>query len=338
MTESRPNTIALSLVIPLYNRPDEIDELLESLTHQSYSEFEVVVVEDGSTLPSIDIVKNYAEQLNINYLVKENGGPGPARNFGADHVSGNYLVFLDSDCLIPERYIEVVLQQLSEKYTDAYGGPDRAHPSFTAVQMSINYSMTSFLTTGGIRGSKKSLEKFHPRSFNMGISKAVFQDLKGFSRMRFGEDVDFSMRIMEAGHTTQLIEAAFVYHKRRTDLNKFFKQVYNSGIARINLSKRHPDTLRLLHALPSIFVVANAILLVLSIFLHPIFIFPLILYLLTVFIDAVFKEGSVVVGILSIFAVITQLTGYGSGFLIAFWRRYVLKKDEFQAFRDSFYK
>jgi glycosyltransferase involved in cell wall biosynthesis len=330
--------IKLSLIIPLYNRPDEIDELLDSLTRQTAGEFEVIVVEDGSQVDSADIVRGYTDRLTIRYLLKENGGPGPARNSGAKEASGNYLVFLDSDCIIPEHYIQTVLEALNSHYVDAYGGPDRAHPSFTPVQKSINYSMTSLLTTGGIRGNRRSMEKFHPRSFNMGISRPVFEQLNGFAPMRFGEDVDFSMRIMEAGCSTRLIGDAYVYHKRRTDFRKFFKQVHNSGIARINLGKKHPGSTRLVHTLPSIFTLGSIFLVFSGIFWHPVFFIPLILYLLAVFIDGTFREGSAWVGILAVIAVITQLTGYGSGFIKAFWRRNILRKREFQAFEDSFYK
>lgn len=335
---SKPENIDLSLIIPLYNRPDEIDELLESLTLQSRRDFEVVVVEDGLDIPSKDIVGKYLQQLDITYITKQNGGPGPARNYGAKHAKGNYLVFLDSDCLIPPQYVASVMERLNTDYSDVYGGPDKAHPSFTPVQKSINYSMTSFLTTGGIRGRRNSMEKFHPRSFNMGVSKAVFASLDGFSRMRFGEDVDFSMRIMEAGYTTQLNEQAFVYHKRRTDYRKFFKQVFNSGIARVNLSKRHPGTLKLVHTLPAAFIFVSTLLIFLAILLSPVFIIPLVLFFILVFVDAVFRERSLRVGWLSICAVITQLTGYGSGFVMAFWTRFILKKDEYHAFNDTFYK
>lgn len=330
--------IRLSLIIPLYNRPEEIRELLDSLLVQTEAPHEIIVVEDGSKVPSGDIVQSYAGKLNVRYLEKPNGGPGPARNFGAKRATGNYLVFLDSDCLVPEHYIEIVRNALLERYTHAYGGPDRAHPSFTPVQKSINYAMTSFLTTGGIRGSAKSLEKFHPRSFNMGISRDVFLQLNGFSRMRFGEDVDFSIRIMEAGFSTRLIEDAFVYHKRRSNFRQFFKQVHNSGIARIDLEKRHPGTLKAVHALPAVFTLGSLLLILLAFTWHPAFLAPLGAYLAAVFLAASLKESSVWVGILSMIAVITQLTGYGSGFLIACWRRIILKKGAYEAFSDSFYE
>lgn len=333
-----PKDIRLTLLVPLYNRPEEIDELLHSLTLQTCSEFDVVVVEDGSDIPAEDIVGRYTDQLAITYVTKSNGGPGPARNFGVEHASGNYVVFLDSDCIIPTQYVASVLTALTEQFTDAFGGPDRAHESFTTVQKSINYSMTSLLTTGGIRGRKKSVEKFHPRSFNMGVSRAAFDALQGFSEMRFGEDVDFSMRLMEAGYSTQLIESAYVYHKRRTDYRKFFKQVFNSGAARVNLSKRHPGTLKAVHTLPSLFVVGSAILILLGFFGSPIFLLPLVLLFLVVFVDAAFKEHSVLVGLLSIIAVTVQMIGYGSGFIAASGWYFAARKGDFRAFEKNFYK
>lgn len=336
--ETSQRHIALSLIIPLYNRREEIAELLDSLLLQADLNFEVVVVEDGSDIHSEDLVTGYAERLNVHYVYKENGGPGPARNFGAQHATGNYLVFLDSDCLIPEHYIARVKKSLLQDYTDAYGGPDRAHPSFTSVQKSINFAMTSVLSTGGIRGNTRSMEKFHPRSFNMGIDAAVFRELGGFAAMRFGEDVDFSMRIMEAGYTTRLIPDAFVYHKRRTDFKKFFKQVHNSGIARINLAKRHPGSLKPVHALPSVFITGALATIVLGIFWHPVFLVPLLGFTGLVFAEAMRRERSLPVAFLSVIAVFTQLAGYGTGFIIGFWRRNILGHDEFQAFEQSFYK
>ena len=330
--------IKLSLIIPLFNRPEEIDELLESLDKQTSRDFEVIVVEDGSQVDAADIIRKYESNLNLRYLVKENGGPGPARNFGAAHATGDYLVFLDSDCIIPEVYVEEVQNTLQSNYTDAYGGPDGAHPSFTPVQKSINYAMTSMISTGGIRGSKTSMEKFHPRSFNMGIAAEVFKTLEGFSQMRFGEDVDLSIRLMQNNFTTQLIPEAYVYHKRRTDFRKFFKQVHNSGIARINLHKRHPGSLKLVHVLPSVFVVTAAVLLILAWCCYPPALYPLCLLAVIIFGEAMYREKNLEVALLSIPAVFIELTGYGSGFMRAFWQRIVLGKDEFEAFRDSFYK
>lgn len=239
-----------SLIIPVYNRPDEVDELLESLTHQSLNDFEVLVVEDGSAVPCKEVVERYADRLDVKYFVKPNSGPGMSRNFGAERAQGEYFIVLDSDCVIPPDYLKAVETELQREPADAFGGPDRAHESFTPVQKSINYSMTSFFTTGGIRGGKKKMDKFYPRSFNMGIRSDVYKALGGFSKMRFGEDIDFSIRIFKGGYRCRLFPEAWVWHKRRTDFTKFFRQVHNSGIARIHLFKKYPDSLKIVWRTP----------------------------------------------------------------------------------------
>ena len=231
--ENEKAAMKYSVIIPVYNRPDEVDELLESLTHQEVKDFEVVVVEDGSDVPCKEVVEKYTDKLNIQYLTKKNGGPGPARNYGVEHSKGEYVLILDSDCVLPKGYLTAIEKELTENPCDAFGGPDAAHESFTNVQKAISYSMTSFFTTGGIRGGKKkgAMDKFYPRSFNMGMRREVYLKLHGFSKMRFGEDIDFSYRIVEAGYKSRLFPDAWVWHKRRTDMDKFFKQVFNSGIA-----------------------------------------------------------------------------------------------------------
>lgn len=325
-----------SIIVPLYNRPDEIDELLESLTRQSVNKFEVIVVEDGSTKKSDFIVEKYGDKLNLIYFEKPNSGPGLSRNAGAEKANYDYLIFFDSDCIIPPDYIENVTRSLRANFVDAYGGPDRAMPTFTTVQKAINYSMTSFFTTGGIRGGKKSMDKFYPRSFNLGVSKKAFDALGGYGKMRFGEDVDFSLRLIEKGYTTVLIPEAYVYHKRRTNFRQFFKQVYNSGIARINLYLAHPHSLKLVHTLPSAFVLVMSLLLLAAIFFPVLLIVPAI-YSLIIFFDSLTKNKSVKVAFYSIGAAWTQLFGYGSGFLSAVWKRLILKKGEFKAFEKKFY-
>ena len=239
-----------SVIIPVYNRPDEADELLQSLTRQSFKDFEVIIVEDGSSIPCKDVAERYQNILDIRYYAKPNSGPGQTRNYGAERSRGEYLIILDSDCILPEGYFAAVEEELQKAPADAFGGPDRAHVSFTDIQKAINYSMTSFFTTGGIRGGKKKMDKFYPRSFNMGVRREVYETLGGFSRMRFGEDIDFSIRIFKGGYACRLFPGAWVYHKRRTDLKKFFKQVHNSGIARINLYKKYPESLKTVHLLP----------------------------------------------------------------------------------------
>lgn len=326
-----------SLIIPVYNRPEEVEELLESLTKQTAQNFEIVIVEDGSKVDCKTIVDNYSNNLTINYFFKENGGPGPARNYGAERAKGDYFIFFDSDCIIPEKYMEIVERELNKNYVDAFGGPDMAHPSFSPTQKAINYSMTSFFTTGGIRGGKKKIDVFHPRSFNMGISRKVYQTTKGFAPMRFGEDVDFSLRIIKAGFSTRLIIDAAVYHKRRTDFKKFFKQVFNSGIARINLYKRHPKSLKIVHALPSIFLVGSIFIVLISIFC-PLFLSLFLIYAIIIFIDSFMLNKNIEVAFLSIIASFVQLWSYGTGFLLSAWRRIILKRDEFHAFKKNFYK
>ena len=254
-----------SFVIPVYNRPDETDELLESLAQQTLRDFEVLVVEDGSQITCQQVVQKHAAQMPIKYFCKPNSGPGQTRNYGAERSQGEYLIFLDSDCVLPPGYLEAVEKELAEKPCDAFGGPDRSHPSFTPVQKAISYSMTSFFTTGGIRGGKKKLDKFYPRSFNMGISASLYRKLGGFSKMRFGEDIDLSIRIFQNGARCRLFPQAWVWHKRRTDLRKFFRQVHNSGIARINLYKKYPSSLKLVHLLPALFTLGMGFLLLMMV-------------------------------------------------------------------------
>lgn len=328
----------ISFIIPVFNRPAETKELLESLSLQTHKVFEVVVVEDGSTQSSEPVVDTYRDRLNISYYFKANSGPGLSRNYGCERAQGSYVIFLDSDCVLPENYLQTVEDALQAKYSDAFGGPDRAHADFSKFQKAINFSMTSFLTTGGIRGGNEKMGKFHPRSFNMGFSKKVFESTGGFSSMRFGEDVDLSLRILEAGFETQLIREAYVYHKRRSTLRQFFKQVYNSGIARINLHKRHPGTLKIVHSAPALFTLGVVVLAVLSCLVSPWFAAPLLLHLLLLFFSAAVQNRSIGIGILAVVTSYTQLFAYGLGFLSAFWRRMILGRDEYSAFNRNFYK
>lgn len=340
-----------SLIVPVYNRPDEVDELLESLTHQTCTDFEVLIVEDGSEIPCREVVEQYASRLDVHYWAKRNSGPGPSRNFGADRAQGEYLIILDSDCVLPPGYLAAVEAELREQPCDAFGGPDRAHESFTPIQKAINYSMTSFFTTGGIRGGRKKLDKFFPRSFNMGIRREVYKALKGFAAMRFGEDIDFSIRIFKAGYRCRLFPEAWVWHKRRTDLTKFFRQVHNSGIARIHLYKKYPDSLKLVHLLPALFTVVNAILVLFAAVcrvmgvhgyelcntLWWMALLPLFLFCLLIFVDATVRNRSLQIGFLAIDAALIQLVGYGTGFLRAWWERCVRNRGEFAAFEQTFY-
>ena len=334
-----------SFIIPVFNRPDEVDELLESLTHQTLRDFEVVVVEDGSDVPCRDVVERYADRLQVHYYAKPNSGPGQTRNYGVERAEGDYVLILDSDVVLPEGYLQAVDHELAATPCDAFGGPDRAHASFSKMQKAINYAMTSFFTTGGIRGGKKKMDKFYPRSFNMGVRRAVYHELGGFSAMRFGEDIDFSTRLIRSGHVSRLFQSAWVWHKRRTDLRKFFKQVHNSGIARIHLTKRHPGTLKAVHMLPAVFTMGCALLVVLAVAAALLgcphwwaLLLPFVLFALIIGVDATRSERSVGVGWRAVAAAYVQLTGYGSGFLRAWWTRCVLRRGEFEAFKENFYK
>ena len=326
-----------SVVIPVYNRPDEVDELLQSLCSQTYRNFEVVVVEDGSAIPCKQVVDKYAEALDVHYFEKPNSGPGQTRNYAAERSRGEYLLILDSDCILPETYLTAVEAELQREPADAFGGPDRAHDSFSDVQKAINYAMTSFFTTGGIRGGKKKMDKFYPRSFNMGVRAEVYKALGGFSAMRFGEDIDFSIRIFKGGYRCRLFPEAWVWHKRRTDLKKFFKQVHNSGIARIDLYKKYPESLKVVHLLPAVFTV-GVVLVLLAALICPWSLLLLALFAIIIFMDASICNKSVKIGGLSVIAAFIQLTGYGSGFLRAWWRRCVCGGKSFSAFEKTFYK
>jgi len=328
-----------SIVVPVFNRPDEVDELLESLTHQVIHDFEVIIVEDGSAKPCKEICDKYTDRLNIHYYMKENSGPGQSRNYGAERAQGEYLIVLDSDVVLPEEYLKAIEDELKATSSDAFGGPDRSHSSFSDTQKAISYSMTSFFTTGGIRGGKKKMDKFYPRSFNMGIRKEVYQQLGGFSKMRFGEDIDFSIRIFKAGWKCRLFPGAWVYHKRRTDFRKFWKQVFNSGIARINLYKKYPESLKMVHLLPMAFTVGILSLVLLSLLLWSwIPLLPILLYIIIIFVDSSLQNRSLKIGVLSIFSAFIQLIGYGCGFLQAWWKRCVRGKNEFSAYQKTFYK
>lgn len=343
-----------SIIVPVYNRPDEVDELLGSLTEQTEKDFEVIIVEDGSSVTCEKVCNGYKATLDIHYFMKENSGPGQSRNYGVARAKGEYVIILDSDVVLPPGYIESVSDELEKAPADAFGGPDKAHSSFTDIQKAISYSMTSFFTTGGIRGSKKKkLDKFYPRSFNMGVRRDVCNKLGGFSKMRFGEDIDFSIRIFKAGCKCRLFPESWVWHKRRTDFRKFFRQVYNSGIARINLYKKYPESLKLVHLLPMVFTVGVLSLVVISavgrVLMHYDDIdrwywlcagpwLPILAYCLLIFVDSSRQNRSLKIGLESIAASFVQLMGYGFGFIEAWWKRCVLGKDEFSAFEKTFYK
>ena len=318
-----------SVIIPLYNRPQEIDELLESLTHQTYNQFEVLVIEDGSVKDARAIVDSYAQRLDVKYYFKQNEGQGFTRNFGFERANGDYFIIFDSDCLIPEDYLEVVRDYLFDHKLDAYGGPDAAHKSFTPVQKAISYAMTSPFTTGGIRGNKKHIGQFHPRSFNMGVSRKVYEQVGGFILTRLGEDIEYSIRIHEHGFKIGLIPAAKVYHKRRTSFLQFYKQLHFFGRARINIYKHFPSELKLVHFFPAAFTGFVFFTLLVNILYKPLAYvcnFLLLIYFMLIFFHAWQVNKSLKVAFLSIIAAFIQLFAYGMGFIQDLIKRVVLNR------------
>jgi glycosyltransferase involved in cell wall biosynthesis len=307
-----------SIVIPVYNRPQELSELLSSLTLQTNKDFEVIVVEDGSTVRSDLIVDQFRDLLRIQYFFKPNSGPGPSRNFGFVHARGHYFVVFDSDCIIPPRYLEVVEKSIHEHGWDAWGGPDKAHENFTVIQRAMGYTMTSVLTTGGIRGGKKRLGWFQPRSYNMGLSRAVHAQTGGFKFSHFAEDIELSIRMKKAGFKVGLIADAFVYHKRRTNFKQFFRQVFNFGKGRVLIGRVHPEEIKLTHWFPALFSLGTVGLLLLPLLNVGLFKFGsavFLLYLLVIFVHSLKENKNVSVAILSVPSALLQLWAYGLGFL-----------------------
>ena len=311
-----------SVIVPVYNRIDEVEDLMGSLESQTCKDFEVVIVEDGSSLPCGDVVKRHAG-VRSKYYYKDNEGRSIARNYGMERAEGDYFIFFDSDCVIPERYFEILSEELDRNPVDCFGGPDAAHDSFTSTQKAINYAMTSFLTTGGIRGGKVSLEKFTPRTFNMGFSREVYDKVGGFREM-FSEDIDMSARIRQAGFSISLIRAVSVYHKRRVDFRKFFRQVHVFGMSRITLRLLYPGSMKAVHTLPALAVIAGAVLLSLGIFVSPWWLLPLGVYLAAIFLSAVVATRSLVIALKAVPASVIQITGYGSGFIRAYVTKILL--------------
>lgn len=328
-----------SLIIPVFNRPDEIDELLESLVLSDFNDdFEIVVVEDGSTIPCKDIVDAYQDKLNITYFFKPNSGPGDSRNFGMRNAKGDYFIIFDSDCIIPKQYLVEVTKALSANYVDCFGGPDKALDSFSDVQKAINFAMTSFLTTGGIRGGSEKVDKFQPRSFNMGISKFAFEKSEGFGNIHPGEDPDLSIRLWNLGFETRLFPDAYVYHKRRIDWSKFYKQVNKFGKARPVLNTWYPKYNKLTFFFPTIFTLGFFVSLLALIIGFPFLIYGYWVYFLLLFLSSILSNKSLKIGILSIIAVIIQFYGYGIGFLKSFLLVQTLKKKPQEVFPELFFK
>jgi glycosyltransferase involved in cell wall biosynthesis len=318
-----------SIIIPLYNRPQEIKELLETLTLQTYKQFEVLIIEDGSVNDAEEVVKEFAGKLDIKYFVKPNSGQGFSRNYGFERAKGDYFVVFDSDCLIPADYLQIVNDSLAKNWLDAYGGPDDAHPSFTATQKAISYSMTSPFTTGGIRGNKKGIGQFHPRSFNMGISRQVWEKAGGFIITRLGEDIEYSIRIHSMGFKIGLIPEAKVYHKRRTNFLQFYKQLHFFGRARINVYTFFPQQLKAVHFFPAVFTLFIIFTVIVNILRWQIAVLcniMLAIFILLIFFHSWWKNKSVKIAFLSVIAAVIQLTAYGLGFMQDFWKRIILKQ------------
>lgn len=329
-----------SFIIPVYNRPDEIEELLESLTKQTYQKpFEVVIVEDGSTIPCEHIVDKYRTKLNITYYLKYNSGPGDSRNFGMSYgKEGDYFIILDSDCIIPPNYLMEVEKSLEEYYVDCFGGPDNMLPSFTAIQKAINFTMTSVLTTGGVRGATEKLEKFQPRSFNMGISRKAFEASKGFSNIHPGEDPDLSIRLWKLGFETKLIPEAFVYHKRRIDWEKFYIQVNKFGKVRPILNQWYPEYAKPTFFLPALFVIGFIVGVLALIFTFDWILKLYFAYTVLIFLASTVKNRNLKVGFYTIIALWRQFFGYGLGFIESYYKINILRKKPQEAFPELFFK
>lgn len=315
-----------SIIVPVYNRPDEVEELLASLSVQEgTAKFEVVIIEDGSTKPCRDVAKRYSDKLEIRYFTKPNTGRSDTRNVGMREAKGDYFIFFDSDCIITPQYFLRLEKNLSEDYSDCFGGPDAAHESFSSTQKAINYAMTAFLTTGGIRGGKKQLEKFKPRTFNMGFSRKVYETVGGFNDM-FGEDIDLVLRIQKASFRITLYRDVYVYHKRRVSLKKFFKQVYIFGTARINLALIHKGSLKAVHTFPALFLIGGVCLIALAGIINPLYLLPIALYTLLILIDALIRTKSIKTTLLAAVAAYIQIIGYGWGFIRSFIEKIVFRK------------
>lgn len=328
-----------SFIIPVYNRPDEIDELLESLSKlKSETPFEVVVVEDGSTITCEHIIEKYNSKLAISYFFKSNSGPGDSRNYGMQRAKGDYFIILDSDCIIPEDYLFHVTKSLNSDYVDCFGGPDAALASFSDIQKAINFTMTSFLTTGGIRGGSEKVGKFQPRSFNMGLSKKAFESSKGFGNIHPGEDPDLSIRLWNLGFQTKLIKDAFVYHKRRISWEKFQIQVNKFGKARPILNSWYPQFSKITFWFPSLFLVGFIFAVILSLFQFLYFLGLYFLYFGLLFISSLIANKSLKIALYSMYATFIQFYGYGKGFLLSFYKIFILKQEPQEAFPELFFK
>jgi len=327
-----------SFIIPVFNRPEEVKELLESFVKLDFNDsFEIVIIEDGSLEICEDVISAFNSTLDISYYYKENSGPGQSRNFGMQKARGNYFIILDSDCLLPVHYLKTVDVFLKNEYFHCFGGADASNKNFTSLQKAINYTMTSFLTTGGIRGSENSIQKFEPRSFNMGISKEVYFKTGGFAKIHPGEDPDLSQRILKENYKTTFIPNAFVYHKRRISWKKFYEQVYKFGLVRPILNKWHPQSAKITFWFPFLFILFVIASLILGSFLNILYLIPLVIYIGLVFIDSLLKNKSLVIGLFSILALFVQFIGYGLAFFKSNFYINLLNRDPKKQFPKLFF-
>ena len=328
-----------SIIIPVYNRPDEIKELLESLSISDYNkDYEIVLVEDGSTITCNEEVKKFKDKLNIFYYFKENSGPGDSRNFGMKVAKGDYFIIFDSDCIIPKQYLLEVEKELTANYVDCFGGSDGALEYFSDIQKAINFAMTSFLTTGGIRGGSEKLNKFQPRSFNMGISKKAFEVSNGFGNIHPGEDPDLTIRLWKLGYKTRLFSTAFVYHKRRIDWDKFSIQVNKFGKARPILNSWYPEYSKITFFFPTLFILGFSISIILFLFNFQLPILFYAFYFFLILVVATIQNKSMRIGFLSVYAVFKQFFGYGKGFLESYIKIILLEQKPEIAFPELFFK
>lgn len=328
-----------SIIVPVYNRPDELAELLESVEQQEFRDFEFILIEDGSSQKSDKVLEGYEGKFPYKYLDRENQGPSLARNTGMEIAEGEYFLFVDSDCILPSDWLLKISEGLKDKPVDCFGGPDRAAEEFNDVQKAISFAMTSFLTTGGIRGGNRQLDKFHPRSFNLGISKKLYSEMGGFphTRMHPGEDMVFSVELIRRGYKTALFNNAWVYHKRRSTLKQFFRQVYRFGYTRYVIAKVYPDTKKLIYYFPSLFLLGLIALLLTGALFHIFYFIPVFFYFILIFLASTIVNSSIKVGAISMLTSIIQLCGYGWGFLRSMFKIEILGKDEYGVLRKGFY-
>ena len=329
----------ISIVVAIFNRKDELFELLNSLIAQTDKDFEVIIVDDGSFVDLLPTVETFKEMLNIQYFKKANSGPGLSRNYGANRAKNDWLVFVDSDVIVEKDYIENIKKNLEKTDCAAFGGADKAHKGFNLLQKAISYSMTSVFTTGGIRGSKKAVTRFQPRSFNMGVNKEIFLKIGGFSEMRIGEDPDLSMTIWENGYQTAFFDDIGVYHKRRTDLGKFSKQVYQFGCARPILNQRHPDYVKPTFWFPTLFLLGYVAGILEYFLLQKGFVLACYgFYTLIIFVHALYLTKNIAIAAQAIITTYIQMFSYGYGFLESWIKLNVLKMKPEDAFPKHFHQ